>query len=971
MAKRIVELTFEDGVFKPAEPLELAEGTRIQVALEPTDPSPGIRHPFHPSALREAALHPRRRIRLLGTALAMLGAVFLLVALAALLQRGIVAPPPGMATAVAAGRELTRAHLPALAAVTLVLTLAMAALWLAVRRRAGLVPAALTLAVGLALVAEALVLQGLFRPGALLAAGAAGALAAALWQSHGRLGTALEPTAWPWRREAATVLLILTVVFALRLHRIGDYPYGVEGDESGWAWLVTEAMNGPVIYPFTGMPTTLWLQGAAFRLFGTDIVTARAEVALLSVIGTALFYLAVRTMFNIPLALLATFLMGISIVDLAGSRQASVEAYVKIFGLLAVCALFLGYRYRRAWLFLVCGASLALGLMVYDSFVFVPVPLLVYAGYRLLRERSDWRRHGLYLLLMVLPMLLVTPRVWDHLEGRRIAQVAVVETETGINVDTPTRLAAALPALRPFMIKYAGITLKRLSYEMLGDVLLTRPGPMEGAALVPFLLLGLVIALWYWRRAGTLFVLLWLLIPALPTSLILGQASPRTFLPHWGAFMVLVAVGLWVPCAGVRADLAGRRRWLPIGLLGAFLAVVGLSNSYAYYHEVVDPDDRRSRRELGELLLAHLRPGEMVYLPYLPLRNDFLEYEVRYPSLVARGRVAREQEHTAYRHIAYPDLLAEIGARPELTGVTVLYDKVLPAPEARQVVLDTLTRCYPEHTVTTGRYFDAYHIAAPGLAAARCTTGAQVTPLQPVPGQTVAAGGPVRFAWRTSKGRQASFQLTVERHRDDVTWVEAENFSHDNGWDAQALLAPGFSGRGYLTDTRVSDDISAHDEVQVPQAGPTTVWARTYRRRDDHSPAFLTVAGRTLEVGRADPDYFNTWRWESLGPIELPAGPLDLALTRRFDPSASPWQILIDSVVLSRDPGFDPRTASNWQPLAGPGEVVSSRPELEWREPLAPGRYRWRVKVMDGDRLVGWDGRLGAASEDVEFQVAQ
>jgi hypothetical protein len=52
------------------------------------------------------------------------------------------------------------------------------------------------------------------------------------------------------------------------------------------------------------------------------------------------------------------------------------------------------------------------------------------------------------------------------------------------------------------------------------------------------------------------------------------------------------------------------------------------------------------------------------------------------------------------------------------------------------------------------------------------------------------------------------------------------------------------------------------------------------------------------------------------------------------------------------------------------GPVVTPTRTATLARPLAPGDYRWRVKVTDGDRLVAPDGRPGLASAYGHFRVA-
>jgi len=378
------------------------------------------------------------------------------------------------------------------------------------------------------------------------------------------------------------------------------------------------------------------------------------------------------------------------------------------------------------------------------------------------------------------------------------------------------------------------------------------------------------------------------------------------------------------------------------------------------------------RRELGDLLAHNMAAGRMVFVPYLPLGADFFETEYRYPRYVAPDLLGPQYVASEYfRSIPYPLLLGALSAaRSHFSGVTVFYDKTLPRPAIRRTILESFKRCYPEYGVWRGRFIDAYQVSAAGLAAARCYSGVEITPESPPSDQEIGGNAPVRFTWRAFRGAQTAFRLQVERHDDRVVWVEAEDFSQENGWAAQGHEATGFSGRGYLTDLTKSNSITARRQVEIPGSGRYEIWVRSLRRRDDGSPVFLSGPGFRAEVAHAEPTSLNQWRWESLGWHELAGGAKEFAFTRRFD-QGFPWQIFIDAVVVSDRRDFDPSRERDWGIVLDTGDVTSPERKYQLLRRLQPGRYRWRVRTFEGDRLVDWDGSLGVTSEDSYFRIAR
>jgi len=869
-------------------------------------------------------------------------------------------------------RSLIRSNHGALSVLLIGGASAMTFLWWRREGAAGLWRGVFALSLALVFAGEMIVLDKNFALGAGLYLAGGIVLVVQTRLSRDQAGAALESATMPWKKELLAFGLVFAVVLVTHFYLLGRAPYGVEGDESSWALRVADALNRTepqMPYPFAQMPTTFWVQSASYQLFGMSIESARLGVALLSLVGTVLFYLAVREMINVPVALIATYLLGVSLIDLAASRQAHVETYVKVWIMAAVFGVFLGYRKRQPLLFLLAGIALALGYMTYDSFALTPPALFAYALYRLFRERQSWRRHLLYIGALLVPVLVVAPGVWTYLEGRRISQVAILSFETGVYPDSLDKIVPFLPQAFGFALKYAGVTLGRLTYQQLGDVLISRPGPLESAAFIPLVFLGLILAAAYWRRRHSVFPLLWVLIPALPTSLILGQAFARTYYPFLGGLVILAAIALWVPYRALRQHLATRaRRLLMAGWL-LCLGLLGLSNAYVYFNEVLDPVERQVRREFGDLLRSNVGQAQMVYLPYLPLQNDFLEYEWRYARYAVSARVPRGAENQFYRSIPYPDMLRTI-ARQGQGAVKVFYDKTITAPAQRQPALEVFKRCYPTHAIQTGRFFDVYTVSPQGLAQAACYADAEIALTSPPMNQTLPANQGVNFAWETSKGQQTTFWLTVEKHNDRIIWLEAEDFSHGQGWEAQAHLASGYSGSAYLADLGQDDTNVARQSIDVPEAGRYRVWARSYRRRDDGGPVFLDVAGHHQEIARALPAALNRWQWESLGEYDLSRGKQVLTLARRYA-GDSPWQIFIDAIVLARQEDFDPNVQSAWETVIDTSEVQSSERAFRYAQPLAPGNYRWRVQVFDSQRLVEWNGSLGVTSADSHFRVSE
>ena len=798
--------------------------------------------------------------------------------------------------------------------------------------------------------------------------------AAALWIGRARLATAFDPVTWSRRREATLLALVLFAFLLTHFLAVGRQPYGVEGDESSWVHKVVEARaeDDPERYHFHLIPTTYWLQNQSNDLLGIDIANVRFSVAVLGFVATLVFYAATRTMANAPVALLATALMAFSIVDFAAGRQAHPEAYVKIFGVLGAAGVLFGYARRQSGWFVLAGIALGLGLWTYDSFALAPIGIVGYALFRFAREPRRWLFHLTCLVCLTVPLAAMAVRVKPYLDGRRDAQVSVLATAIGGYPSSSAGWVGAAPRLSRFVAEQAVIAYERVTHQGLKDVLIGREGPIESAAYVPLVALGAMAALCFVRRGQLAFPLFWVGLPAFPTVLLLGQAFARTLLPYWGGFLMLAAYTLWLSHLLI-VDALGNRwvKWVGAALV-AFLVAVGVANAYVSFNELYDPDQRQLRRALGERLQRYSAPDNRVLMPFVELAQDYFDLERWYTRYAVAGRVPWGQESSFYRQVPLQHLFEEVRAAfTDRARVTVLYDRSIATPGARAEVLAALERCLPGHTLESGRWIDAYVVTREAYARRACDLGAAIELVAPS-GTSEPAGEPLDLVWRLDGSEQTEYELELERHDDRVVWLEAEEFSSRDGWKTEGHLASGFSGHAYLADERADwrPLVSARHALRVAVPGGYAVWARVYRRRDDGGPIRLEVGGRSFELALVPPDQFDRWLWQRVGEVTLEGGTAEMTLTRSYpgEEAGVVFQIFLDALVFA-PASFDPGQATDWTAVLHTGRVASSETRHRHTAGLPVGRYRWRVRLRNQERLVDWKGTPEVTSDRAEFEV--
>ena len=896
------------------------------------------------------------------------------------------------------------------------------------RKRAGITPALLVVVLGLAAWGQVFLGRQAWAQGAALYAGAAVLLIVWLLVLRGDGDLDMpQVSRLRWWAEAALVALVVLVAVFARFDRFDKVPFGIEGDEAKWSVQVAaETMAGQhrwdSDYRYKHVPFTYWVETVFYRLRGISLETARLQVALLSVIASALFYLLSRQMLGPPGALVATFLLAVSIADISASRLSHVESQIKLPLVLSFLFLLYAARTQKWFWYLLTGLATAAGLLTFDTFFMAPAVIGLWMTWRLLIDmRLAWRmklaRFGLFLT----PLLLVAPGSWFYISTRR-----------GDHVKSGTAVlgsaAQNIQSIWPQLLENLKQTLANFSYQRWGDFLVNRDGPVFNAVLIPLAAMGLVYLTVRWRRGQNGLAPLWFLLLFFPAAVLFGSPYVRVFYPAFPAFYLLAAAAVMLLVSTLRGlAQPGGRFWLWVtGGLVVALCLVGVNNLYVYFHEVKDFPERITRRQMADAASAHLAEGKMLYAPYMPRYDDFLEWDREFLQFVAWGKAPPEHDGDIHRLIPYEELLPALSAQgTSLKGATVLYDRGNDSMHAeRQAIVDAIRRCYPGTKTEIGQRFDALVIPENSLQAPACTAAVTVTAQQPSGG--VPAGSALTLNWATQPaGVGTAARVEIARQTPGVVWLEAEDLFNSPGWYVEGRFAPHFGGRGYLADAFEAPDATA--TVALLEPGRYTVWARTHRRVTAGMPLTISAAGRTFPAAQHSPDQFDTWLWERLGEVDATGTSLPVTLHRDY-PSGRHMSVFVDALVLSPDPGFDPAkglwpvvfqspvvpTDESKIELLPPGSEASMPPlsgrryrvqviigkklvdailavndplfKIEdqevWRvlgvpqaeaavpAALSPGEHRWRVQVLDEDRIISPDGTPGRWSDWTTFRVS-
>lgn len=441
------------------------------------------------------------------------------------------------------------------------------------------------------------------------------------------------------RTELLLLLAITALAAFLRLYRLDSLPPGDGHDVAQYGVDALHILAGarPVFLEsnFGREPLFSYLVALAYRgtgpgAYGIHLVSALAGIATVPAV-----WLAARALFAEArrgrlawLPLLAAYLSAVSYWHLNWSRVGLRVILVPLFAALIVWALWRGFAAAEArpatWAgggrgHLLAGALLGLSLYTYQAARLLPV--LVAAAFVLRAwQRRRWARADTTAALLVAAAALVVALplgvyAWQHPGALsvRIQQATVLQADLPVGQQLGQLARQATTAL--------------LTYSIRGDTdpQFTIPGrPSLNPFLSVGLILGIVVALWRFRRSPYLFLLVWLALMTAPAMVADQAATAKRYLGAFPAAMMLVSVGLllpleWLATTADRRPPAAGRQTSP-GELGSPTE----SNAPSFGDGAQLPSGGgRSSAVGGRLLLAALLLG-LLYTAVATWRDYFV-----------------------------------------------------------------------------------------------------------------------------------------------------------------------------------------------------------------------------------------------------------------------------------------------------------------------------------------------------------
>ncbi len=751
--------------------------------------------------------------------------------------------------------------------------------------------------------------------------------------------------------EITLVVAVIALASFGRLFELDSIPYGIEGDEAKWTgevvWLGIRGLpDYSGLYHRDALPVSFFMQTPFHQLLGPSIFSARFEVAFFSILATFLFYLLLRRLTNIPLALLSAWLLSASIFDISASRLANVESHVKLWPILTLLLLASAIRARRWHLYAVSGIALALGLLTYDTVWPLLLAAVIICMIEINRQDVTRTEKARFVTALLAPSIFALPILLPYLASRLgYYDFNAKGWEEGFS----TLWLYFSKVLKSWYI-YANV-----------DFLYNRMGPLVNAFLLPWITMGFFASLATLRQRFSYWTLIWLAVFIFPVPIAAHSPLGRVYYPGLPAVYALAALGLFLFAYDSLSFIGKILQPLSVTIALVVLIWLPLMNLYIYFNETGDEQNRQVRREIGEIAGSAADMDTLIVLPNIPYGNEPLNNEYQMIELFMLAKIPTEEIQNSYQYVALDDLMPalpdDLTDRPNLE---IILDKVTDSDRIkRDEIAQTLKHCYPKGILIEGIFFDRFSLPASALAEPACLS-ANLTLHQTSSSQ--------QLSWELSKSTVTSLSLQCGVQTTEHVWLEAETLPPPSGWQADTAFVQGWNASGYLADNYLSEPVLY--EFETSTAGQIYIWARTLKREADHSPLQLQVNGQAGTVSQTVEDNLNKWIWERVGPFDISENKNTLIITRPYmdDPSGF-MAIFLDTLVFTPDVNLMPEQ-NYYAPIPAqhflfPGGQSAGQITLD----LEPGIYQCQVSVDGEQNLVDNLGHAPVMSNFVVIEI--
>jgi 4-amino-4-deoxy-L-arabinose transferase-like glycosyltransferase len=403
----------------------------------------------------------------------------------------------------------------------------------------------------------------------------------------------------PARLDWALAGALFALALVARVYDLVDVPPGLHGDE-GWTGLrARDILDGTKIGAFDathglGQPAGMEYLTAVFTaIFGSSVLTLRLPMALLGAATVPMLYALLRLTAGRTAAVMGALLLAVLAWHIHFSRIALPPVSWPFFAVLTCLLFVLAMRSKQWWLFALTGLSLGLGVYTYSSYGVFVVAFAVFVVYWLLTQEREVNRRlladvGLIFVVALLAAIPMLHYISEHQEQyfSYPREISVFNSEAYEAADGVLgRADVVADAGREYV--------RRVVFDADPDFSDgSNSGPMIDAPFAALVGLGILYALWQWRKpAGVLGLLMVLLLPWAGILSTGGGIIRRTI--GVTPYLALLA-GLPLAALIERTEHAGqavrRGAYLVVGGLVIAIAVLDLQ---AYFGDFPDTDAGR------------------------------------------------------------------------------------------------------------------------------------------------------------------------------------------------------------------------------------------------------------------------------------------------------------------------------------------------------------------------------------------
>ncbi len=367
------------------------------------------------------------------------------------------------------------------------------------------------------------------------------------------------------RTSWAQLVVVILIAIFLRFYQLDTIPLGLHSDEAFKGYAATkyilQGREFPIFFEenLGEEPLYIYCIAGLFTLLGQSAFVIRAASAIIGVVTIPALYVLTRELIPTEdsktdacsVGLMAALWLALSYWHLNYSRLGIEPVLFPLFIIVTCYFLWRATRTERTSDYLVAGLFLGLSAYTYRAARVVPLMLLLYgASCVLLSQRPDRRLLFNWLVLFAFAGLAVSPLAYFGLTHSDIffsreGDVSVFNPELNQGSAPRALIASAVRTIASFHLWPDPNWRQNPAGRPLLD-------PITGL----FFLLGLGITIRRWRSPNYRFILVWLLVMALPAVLTVSG------LPHSSRSIGLLPLTCILPAIGMHEGIKrlGRRR---------------------------------------------------------------------------------------------------------------------------------------------------------------------------------------------------------------------------------------------------------------------------------------------------------------------------------------------------------------------------------------------------------------------------